>query len=179
MEGNPNVQPPLGVWSVILSFVLFGGVMGLCYGVITSSLATGLASGVLSGALFAGVMALFTVRMSGRMARDVPADALYAGPANHRVGRAQTDGGYLVLTPAALLFWAHGINLHPNSRLEIPLRSVTGCHASVRWLVVQTTSGQERFVVNQKARWAEKVTAARDACLRRPLPGELSGQQGR
>lgn len=140
MKENPKAQPPLNAWSIALSFVLFGGIMGLCYGAITSSLAVGLAAGVLAGALFTGTVVLFTVCMSRKMERDMPADALYAGPANRRVGRTTTNGGYLMLTPETLLFRAHGLNLHPNSRLEIPLRSITDCHASVRWLVVRMDS---------------------------------------
>ena len=80
-------------------------------------------------------------------------------------------------TPEVLLFRAHGVNLHPNSRLEIPLRSITDCHASVRWLIVRTNSNQERFVVNQKARWVERIVAARDACQRASLPGGPSEQR--
>ncbi|WP_130813172.1 hypothetical protein [Olsenella sp. Marseille-P4559] len=93
MKRNPNAQPPLSAWSIALSFVLYGGIMGLCYGAIMSSLAVGLATGALAGALFTGILTLFTVLMSNKMERDMPADALYAGPANHRVGRLKTDGG--------------------------------------------------------------------------------------
>lgn len=177
MKRNPNAQPPLSAWSIALSFVLYGGIMGLCYGAIMSSLAVGLATGALAGALFTGILTLFTVLMSNKMERDMPADALYAGPANHRVGRLKTDGGYLMLTPEVLLFRAHGVNLHPNSRLEIPLRSITDCHASVRWLIVRTDSSQERFVVSQKARWVERIVAAHDAWQRASLPGGPSEQQ--
>lgn len=92
-------------------------------------------------------------------------EVLYSAGANHFMG-IEGVGGYLVLTPDALLFKSHKFNIQ-NHTLEIPLEQcvnvtiVDYCYVIPTGINVETENGKnERFAVANRKAWIEKIQNA-------------------
>ncbi|MDR1797333.1 MAG: hypothetical protein LBR44_07850 [Clostridiales Family XIII bacterium] len=91
---------------------------------------------------------------------------VYEGAANHFVG-AESVGGKLYLMQDRLVFASHKLNVQTHS-LEIPLRDIADISFSKtlgfvpNGMVVTLASGaREKFVVNKRQVWVDKINALR------------------
>lgn len=92
--------------------------------------------------------------------------AIYEGAANHFAG-AESVGGKLYLRPDALVFVSHGLNIQRH-QMSIALADITKLETSntlglvPNGMTVYTASGaSEKFVVNKRKVWIEKINALR------------------
>ena len=91
---------------------------------------------------------------------------IYEGAANHYAG-IEGVGGKLYLTQNALVFISHKLNIQ-NHELVIPIVEIETFSLSnnlgfvPNGLTIHTKSGKnERFVVNRRKVWAEKMSEVR------------------
>ena len=94
--------------------------------------------------------------------------AIFEGAANHFV-KAESVGGKLYLTQEALVFVSHALNIQRHE-LVIPIAEIADLSLSKslgivpNGLTVHTSSGtEEKFVVNKRNTWIEKINALRNA----------------
>ena len=92
-------------------------------------------------------------------------DTIYGGGASHVTG-LETRGGRLSLTPDALIFQSHGLNIQ-NKTLTVPLEQCANV-ATYRTLglipnglrITMKDDREERFIVFGHKIWAEKIQKA-------------------
>lgn len=149
--------------------IAFGLLFGLVQGITHENPAGGLAAGMLGGTVFGIVIALFA-RSKGRALAAPAVDedgepVILQGPANHFKG-IESVGGKLYLTRARLRFRSHGLNVqtHEASYPLDTIRSVEPARTLgiiPNGLAVTLEDGRrERFVVNRRGEWVEKILGA-------------------
>jgi hypothetical protein len=121
---------------------------------------------VVSGGLFGLFIGLFMRSAVVPKAADIAIETgevvEYSGLANHFLN-LEGRGGRLALTKTHLVFKPHVVNLQ-RSELRIPRICIVGAHASrtlgivPNGLTVTLNTGKvERFVVNDRMSWVEKL----------------------
>ncbi|HXG08974.1 MAG TPA: hypothetical protein VNK04_04230 [Gemmataceae bacterium] len=146
------------VFGLLLGLVFlaqFGNALGIAFG-----LAAGLLSGVLCGA--------FLAYQASRFTRENPCGAdeqlLHQGPANH-FRKWEGVGGWLYLTDRRLLFRSHKLNLQ-NHEWSAPLQEIVRAETCrIAWIInglcIETSSGREKFVVEDSLGWVEQIHQAK------------------
>ena len=139
--------------------------LGVAWGWMTDS-------GPVTSSIFAGlwgaVMVWATVAAKKRLARnppEVPGEhVIFRSPANHlRV--AEGVGGWLIMTDDRLLFRPHKLNVQTED-WSVPLAEVARLEPrSTAWVIpngirVVSERGEERFVVDDRARWVDEFRQA-------------------
>jgi len=153
----------------VVAGVVFGLFFGAMQGLKRGSAAAGVTSGLVAGGIFGVTMALFGRWKSRELAAPAVDDngetVLLQGPANHWKG-AEAVGGHLCLTRARLRFKSHGFNVQVHEA-SYPLGSIQSVEPARSLgiipnglLVVLDDGRREKFVVNRRGEWVEKVRAA-------------------
>jgi hypothetical protein len=93
-------------------------------------------------------------------------NVVYKGAANHFVG-IEGVGGKLYLTSEALIFISHSLNIQRH-QMNIPLADIAELEKGnslgliPNRLIVHTTAGtHEKFVINNRNVWIEKINSLR------------------
>jgi hypothetical protein len=127
----------------------------------------GIVAGLVAGGMFGSAMAKFAAAQAERMAASEGQSfegesVITQGAANH-FAKGESRGGWLTLTPTKLAFRSHGKNIQ-NHPIDIPLSRIkqaspartlgivpNGLHVALR------DGSVERFVVQNRAVWAERI----------------------
>ena len=155
--------------SLVLSGILFGISMGIIFSLMSGWL-IGIISGSVAGITFVAFFGLF-IYMQPRRARVFKRELsrdftiVHDGGANHSKG-IEAVGGWLFLTNEMLLFKSHSLNIQKHM-LNIPLVDIDGVEKArnkvpiQNGMVVKTKDGKmEKFIVNGRDVWIEKITEA-------------------
>lgn len=131
----------------------------------------GVVAGVVAGGMFGVTIAKFASTQAKRMASSEGQSfegetVVVQGPANH-FAKGESRGGWLTLTGTKLAFRSHGKNIQ-NHPVDIPLSRIMEAREArtlgivPNGLHVLLADGTvERFVVQNRAVWAERVRATR------------------
>ena len=146
-----------GIKEALLTFLLFGGLMGIYFGLDYESIAFGIIGGVASGGLFTLLTFIFTWIMEAKFAklrkqiekeRRVICDggATYSG-----------IGGWLYFTEWGFDFYPHKINTSTKEIL-IDRKDVYKVSIKQNKLVLETNDGiLIDFIVSKNKKWLELI----------------------
>jgi hypothetical protein len=141
---------------------------GLAWGWMTG---LGVVASSVTGALFGIGMASFMVAARRRLVQNPPTvpgeHVIFHSPANHFRG-GEGVGGWLVLTDNRLLFRPHKFNVQTGD-WSVSLDEVQRLEPRpTAWvipngLLAVTDHGEERFVVEERARWVDEFRSIQKA----------------
>lgn len=152
----------------LLAGISFGTIMGVFVG-ITNTLLSGIIAGIILGALFGLIISAFVFIQSKKFKKSSPEsigdkDIIIEGVANHFKG-VESVGGWLSLTTEELVFKSHNFNVQKHKSV-IPLNQITEVKTSLtlgfvpNGLQIITNSSIEKFVVNKRKEWIQKINEA-------------------
>ena len=152
----------------MLAGIPFGVTMGLFIG-ITNNFLVGIIAGIILGCLFGVSISVFVSVQSKKFKKNSSLiiedkNTIMEGVANHFMG-AESVGGWLCLTEKEVVFISHNFNIQKHKTV-IPLNQITEVKTS--WtlgfvpngLKIITSNGVEKFVVNKRKDWLQKINAA-------------------
>jgi len=150
--------------NTILAGLFFGITMGIVFGLMYGK-EYGLISGIISGVAFGSVIYLFVkskvVRQQTQIENNEGQKIIHSGGANHFVN-SKAVGGKLYLLANEIKFKSHNYNVQ-NHNQTIPLEQVKeiGFFNTLglvpNGLSITTNYGIEKYVVNNRRIWKEKI----------------------
>jgi hypothetical protein len=148
----------------------FGITMGLFFGIFGGA-RRGMIAGIFCGLLFGLVLSIF-VNVQKRKFQKIGMEItkgkniIKEGAANHFKG-AESVGGWLLLTSDEVVFKSHAFNIQKH-QIHIPLndmvevKAVNTAGIIPNGLLIKNSDGIiERFVVNSRNKWVEKINDTR------------------
>lgn len=152
----------------MLAGIPFGVIMGLFVG-ITNNFLVGMIAGIILGFLFGLSISSFVSIQSKKFKKNsslITGDknTIMEGVANH-FKEAESVGGWLCLTEEKIVFTSHNLNVQKHQTV-IPLSKITEVKTSLtlgfvpNGLQIITSNGVEKFVVNKRKDWVQKINAA-------------------
>jgi hypothetical protein len=152
----------------IVAGIPFGIIMGAFVG-ITNNPYAGIIAGIILGFLFGLSISAFVSIQSKKFKKSSSLitddkNTIMEGVANHSKG-AESVGGWLCLTEKEIVFKSHNFNIQKHKTV-IPLNQITEVKTSLtlgfvpNGLQIITNSSVEKFVVNKRKDWVQKINAA-------------------
>ena len=137
--------------------LLYGGIMGFLFGLMTLNLAVGILLGVFSGGLFSFLIFLFCkfqeTKFNGkRVEISKERKIICDGGAT-----LQGNGGWLFFTERGLEFYPHKINIS-RTELFLPIQSIKRVDTKKNQLLLETVDGQKiAIVVSHTKEWKHQI----------------------
>ena len=149
----------------ILAGIFFGISMGIVFSLMYGS-KYGVISGILSGLFFGIAIYMFTkskvVENQTQIENIEGQKIIHSGGANHFIG-AEAVGGKLYLLTNSIQFKSHKFNIQNHSQIiflnqikEIGFYNTLGLVPNGLFITT-TDSGTEKYVVNRRKVWKEKI----------------------
>ena len=146
-----------GIKEYTMTALIYGGLMGILYGVMHRSVSLGVTSGIFCGTLFALLIFLFSKfqekkydkkRCEIEKERNIVCDG---------AATVQGNGGWMFFTDYGLEFYPHKINVsHEN--LMIPINKIKSVKTKRNQLIVDTTENLTfAMVVARNKEWVEQI----------------------
>lgn len=146
-----------GAKEYAITFLVFGGIMGLVVGLSHASVLSGIVGGGIAGGLFTLLMMAFIKALEKKfdaMRREIAGERpLYCDGGATIAG----NGGWLFFTGNGLEFYPHKANLS-TAKVLIPLGTIASVSTKGNKLMVSTTTGVTyAIVVSKAALWAQNI----------------------
>ncbi len=149
-----------GLKEYSLIMLIFGGCMGLMYGILYFSLVLGLTVGIVAGLLFAGIMLVVSKLLERKF------DKMRVEIAKNRriicdgAATIKGNGGWMFLTEKGLEFYPHKVNVS-HEQMIIELDFIRSVKTYKNNIVVDTNeSGNEvKILVSKNREWVKQINA--------------------
>ena len=147
-----------------LAGIFFGVSMGIVFSLIYES-KYGIISGIVSGLFFGIAIYLFvnskTIKNQTQIKNIEGQEIIYSGGANHFVNN-EGVGGKLYLLTNNVQFKSHNFNIqnHSQTILLNDIKEIGFCNTLgivPNGLFLRTDNGTEKFVVNNRKIWKDKI----------------------
>lgn len=146
-----------GIKEYTMTTLLFGGPMGLWYGLVSQSALLGVISSIFCGCSFTLLIFLFVKKQEKKYDKkrfeiSQKRQIICDGGAN-----VQGSGGWLFFTEYGLEFYPHKFNISQKG-LMIPMSEIELVKTNKNQIIVDTTK-KETFtiVVSHNKEWAEQI----------------------
>lgn len=152
----------------LLAGVPFGITMGLFWGLM-NDFSVGITAGIILGIVFGFLISAFVFFQSKKFKKNSSKivgdkNIILEGVANHFKGM-ESVGGWLCLTKDEIVFKSHKLNIQ-NHQTVISLQQITEVKTSLtlgfvpNGLQIITHNAMEKFVVNKRREWINKINEA-------------------
>ena len=140
-----------------MTTLLFGGPMGLLFGLLHQSISLGVISGVFFGCIFTLLIFSF-VRIQenkyGKKRFDIAKERKIVCDGAATI---QGNGGWMFFTEYGLEFYPHKINIS-QKELKIPINAIKSVKTNKNQLVVDTIENLTiAIVVSHNKEWVEQI----------------------
>lgn len=148
-----------GLKEYLMTTVLFGGAMGLFYGLSTQSIIMGLILGIISGCLFTLLIFLFVKFQEKKF------DKMRVEIAKERKiicdggATLNGNGGWLFFTERGLEFYPHKINLSRDT-VSVSMNTIKSVKTVKNQIVIETADTPRlAIVVSHNKEWKMQIEA--------------------
>ncbi len=135
-----------GIKEYSLSFLIFGGCMGIFFGIVSRSIPIGLLCGLFSGLLFALLMWAITKLLEIKFNKKRKEIAKKREIICDGGATIQGSGGWMYLSKQGLEFYPHKINISTEPIL-IPITNILGADVQKNKLVIATSGNRNIIAV--------------------------------
>lgn len=148
-----------GIKEYLMTTVLFGGMLGLLFGLVHLSLIVGIVIGILSGILFSFWIFLFCKIQEKQFDKMRTAIAKERRIICDGGATVQGTGGWMFFTEHGIEFYPHKINFS-QKELIIPLNMIKTVKTHKNQIIVDTTKNLTfAIVVSHNKEWHKQIDA--------------------
>lgn len=146
-----------GIKEYTMTTLLFGGPMGVLYGLIHRSTLLGVISGVFCGCLFTLLIFLFVKIQEKKYDKKRSEIAKERKIICDGAATVQGNGGWMFFTEYGLEFYPHKVNISQKN-LMIPINVIKSVKTNKNQLIVDTIENLTfAIVVSHNKEWLEQI----------------------
>lgn len=146
-----------GIKEYTMTTLLFGGPMGILFGLMRQSALLGIISGIFAGCLFTLIIFLFVKVQEKKFDKKRLEIAKERNIVCDGGATFQGNGGWMFFTEYGLEFYPHQINIS-RKNLMIPINTISSVKTDKNRLIVETIENLAfAIVVSHNKEWVEQI----------------------